>query len=115
MADVRKELNFCKQVGMRVLGVVENMRGLRVPLSALQQGMGMITDDSGADCTQQFFQQLGAKCPELLNMHLQVDVFGSGDSESCPERMARAFNVPYLGAIPMDSRVCAAGESGQNS
>ena len=25
MADVRKELNFCKKTGIRVLGVVENM------------------------------------------------------------------------------------------
>jgi Mrp family chromosome partitioning ATPase len=30
MADVRKELNFCKKVGIRVLGVVENMSGLVV-------------------------------------------------------------------------------------
>lgn len=31
--DVRKEINFCKKVGLRVLGVVENMSGLqqRVP------------------------------------------------------------------------------------
>ena len=27
LADVRKELNFCKKVGVRVLGVVENMGG----------------------------------------------------------------------------------------
>lgn len=27
MADVRKELNFCKKTGIPVLGVVENMAG----------------------------------------------------------------------------------------
>ena len=27
--DVRKEINFCKKVGLRVLGVVENMAGLQ--------------------------------------------------------------------------------------
>jgi Mrp family chromosome partitioning ATPase len=30
MADVRKEINFCKKTGVKVLGVVENMSGLRV-------------------------------------------------------------------------------------
>lgn len=31
MADVRKELNFCKKVGFRVIGVVENMSGFVCP------------------------------------------------------------------------------------
>jgi Mrp family chromosome partitioning ATPase len=30
-ADVRKELNFCKKVGLDVLGVVENMSGFVCP------------------------------------------------------------------------------------
>lgn len=30
MADVRKEINFCKKTGVPVLGVVENMSQLRV-------------------------------------------------------------------------------------
>lgn len=30
MADVRKELSFCKKTGLKVLGVVENMSGLTV-------------------------------------------------------------------------------------
>ena len=29
MADVRKELNFCKKTGIPVLGVVENMADIR--------------------------------------------------------------------------------------
>ena len=31
MADVRKELNFCKKVHLPVLGVVENMSGFVCP------------------------------------------------------------------------------------
>ncbi|RKP24609.1 P-loop containing nucleoside triphosphate hydrolase protein, partial [Syncephalis pseudoplumigaleata] len=31
LADVRKELNFCKKVGLRVLGVAENMAGFVCP------------------------------------------------------------------------------------
>lgn len=30
-ADVRKELNFCKKVGLEILGVVENMSGFVCP------------------------------------------------------------------------------------
>lgn len=31
LADVRKSINFCRQVRMEILGVVENMSGLRCP------------------------------------------------------------------------------------
>lgn len=31
--DVRKEINFCKKVGIKVLGVVENMSDLQVPIA----------------------------------------------------------------------------------
>ncbi|MEJ2725898.1 MAG: Mrp/NBP35 family ATP-binding protein [Deltaproteobacteria bacterium] len=31
LADVRKSINFCRQVKMRILGVVENMSGLACP------------------------------------------------------------------------------------
>ena len=31
LADVRKSINFCRQVNMDILGVVENMSGLRCP------------------------------------------------------------------------------------
>jgi Mrp family chromosome partitioning ATPase len=34
MADVRKELNFCKKTGLKVLGVVENMSGFLCPCCA---------------------------------------------------------------------------------
>jgi hypothetical protein len=30
-ADVRKEINFCKKVGLKILGVVENMSGFVCP------------------------------------------------------------------------------------
>ncbi|KAI3783668.1 hypothetical protein L1987_42754 [Smallanthus sonchifolius] len=33
LIDVRKEVSFCKKVGIRVLGVVENMSGLSQPVS----------------------------------------------------------------------------------
>ena len=31
LQDVRKEINFCRQTGIRVIGVIENMSGLTCP------------------------------------------------------------------------------------
>ena len=31
LADVRKSINFCRQVNMKILGLIENMSGLRCP------------------------------------------------------------------------------------
>ncbi|KAF2801721.1 P-loop containing nucleoside triphosphate hydrolase protein [Mytilinidion resinicola] len=63
ISDVKKELNFCKKVGLRVLGVVENMAGFVCP-----------------------------NCSECTN------VFSKGGGEI----MAREFEVPFLGSIPID-------------
>lgn len=63
ISDVKKELNFCKKVGIRVLGVVENMAGFVCP-----------------------------NCSECTN------VFSKGGGEV----MAREFEVPFLGSVPID-------------
>ncbi|KAF2269508.1 P-loop containing nucleoside triphosphate hydrolase protein [Lojkania enalia] len=62
-SDVKKELNFCKKTGIRVLGVVENMAGFVCP-----------------------------NCSECTN------VFSKGGGEV----MAREFEVPFLGSVPID-------------
>ena len=63
VSDVKKELNFCKKTGIRVLGVVENMAGFVCP-----------------------------NCSECTN------VFSKGGGEV----MARDFEVPFLGSVPID-------------
>jgi Mrp family chromosome partitioning ATPase len=35
LADVRKELNFCRKVGLPILGVIENMSGFICPHCAV--------------------------------------------------------------------------------
>jgi Mrp family chromosome partitioning ATPase len=73
LADVRKSINFCRQVNMKILGVVENMSG-----------------------------QLCPHCGE------QVPLFGQGGGE----KMARDMGVPFLGKIPADGKMVAAGDAG---
>lgn len=73
LADVRKSINFCRQVNMKILGVVENMSG-----------------------------QLCPHCGQ------QVPLFGQGGGE----KMARDMGVPFLGRIPADGKMVAAGDKG---
>ena len=54
MADVRKELNFCKKTSVPVLGIVENMSGLQMRVSDLtffRDNSSNIGSDENADCT----------------------------------------------------------------
>jgi len=73
VSDVKKELNFCKKTGIRVLGVIENMAGFVCP-----------------------------NCAECTN------VFSKGGGEV----MAREFEVPFLGSMPIDPAFVELVESG---
>ncbi|KAK5120771.1 cytosolic Fe-S cluster assembly factor cfd1 [Meristemomyces frigidus] len=63
ISDVKKEINFCRKTGVKILGVVENMAGFVCP-----------------------------NCSECTN------VFSKGGGEV----MAREFEVPFLGSVPID-------------
>lgn len=69
MADVRKELNFCRKTSLPVLGVVENMHSIRVPMAyaeaAAETGVRLV-DRAGVDRTDRYLAILREKCPELL-------------------------------------------------
>uniref|UniRef100_A0A6S9A5B6 Cytosolic Fe-S cluster assembly factor NUBP1 homolog n=1 Tax=Ditylum brightwellii TaxID=49249 RepID=A0A6S9A5B6_9STRA len=131
MADVRKELNFCKKTKVRVVGIVENMAGLQMKVEDLKflrvpiKEIEMATDDNesmeqdendnskkGAtvDCTQEVLDILRAKCPEVLNMVASADVFPP--SGGGPREMAQRFNAPYLGALPLDPNLLKSCEDG---
>ena len=119
MAEVRKELNFCKKTSVPVLGIVENMSGLQMRVSDLTffrdeitengRGVGSSTSSS-RDCTSDVLSLLREKCPEVLSMIASADVFpptGYG-----PRGMATKFNVPYLGTLPLDPNLLKACEDG---
>jgi Mrp family chromosome partitioning ATPase len=120
MADVRKELNFCKKTGITVLGVVENMADTTVPLaSALDSdktGVRFI-NASGEDVTAASVAALQKHCPELLECSLTTNLFRPSTdaaAESNPATMARRFGVPYLGHLPMDPNMMSCCERGEN-
>ena len=72
-AVVKKAISFARQIGVPIIGIVENMSGFVCP-----------------DC--------GAK----------IDIFRTGGGK----RIAEDLSVPYLGAIPIDPRICVEADSG---
>lgn len=74
ISDVKKEINFCKKTGVKVLGVIENMAGFVCP-----------------------------NCSECTN------VFSKGGGEV----MAKEFEVPFLGSVPIDPMFIRLVEEGE--
>ncbi|KAK1736560.1 cytosolic iron-sulfur cluster assembly factor NBP35 [Skeletonema marinoi] len=105
LADVRKELNFCKKTSVPVLGVIENMSGLQTRVSDMR-----FMNDESNDCTSDVLSLLKEKCPEVLNMMAITDVFPSAGTG--PEGMANKFGVPYLGKLPLDPNLLKSCEDG---
>ena len=110
MADVRKELSFCKKTGLAVLGIVENMAGYRARLDAPE--LRFVDGATGEDVSARARQILAEKVPELLEMRIAADIFPAAGGG--PAVMADTFGVPLLGSLPLDPallRACEAGES----
>ena len=116
LVDVRKELNFCAKQSLRVLGVVENMAPLRLPIDQLH-----FYDDDNNDVTETTLATPRAHCPQLLHASQRnngsaaaplvgIDVFPS--AEGGAEGMAKEFNVPFLGRVPLDPSITTASEMG---
>ena len=108
MADVRKELNFCAQTKLRVIGVVENMSGLSIPVEKAT----FFDRKTGKDETAEALAAIRAKCPELLRYDVFAQVFPQPETGG-PEQMSAKFDVPFLGRIPLDpslQRACEQGE-----
>ena len=105
LLDVRKELSFCKKTKLRVLGVVENMAGLLMPLTSLQ-----LRDASGADVTAASLALLREKCPELMQLSAFAEVFPPARGGA--EAMAHSFGAPFLGRVPLEPTITQACEAG---
>lgn len=110
--DVRKEINFCKKVGLRVLGVVENMSGLEVPLDKFNFSKA---GPNGEECdvTEDVIEELRKVAPHLLDgIIAKTEVFHVNGGGA--EYMAKKLNVPFLGRVPMDPTLSKASEEGKS-
>ena len=116
MADVRKELSFCKQTGIRVIGVAENMAPLSVPLSGLRFLHAPANDKAPKageeDVTAAFLKAVSERLPEFANVKVSVDVFPRPPNGGGPAGMASKFGVPFLGSVPLDPQLQRACDDG---
>jgi ATP-binding protein involved in chromosome partitioning len=70
---VKKAVGFSRQMGIPIIGVVENMSGFTCP-----------------------------------NCGTEINIFGTGGGQ----RIAEDLNVPFLGKIPIDPKICEEGDKG---
>ncbi|CAJ2675220.1 unnamed protein product [Trifolium pratense] len=111
LTDVSKGVNFCKRVGVKVLGVVENMSGLSQPISNLK--FIKITDNGEMeDVTEWTLEYMREKAPEMLNFIACSEVFDSSGGGAIT--MCNEMEVPFLGKVPLDPQLCKAAEEGRS-
>jgi Mrp family chromosome partitioning ATPase len=72
LADVRKSINFCKQVKMEMLGIVENMNGLKCP------HCGELIDLFMSDGGKKMAEKVGVK--HLASLPIEPEVVKKGDN-----------------------------------
>lgn len=107
IADVRKEVSFCRKVGIEILGVVENMSKLHVPFESL----GLL-DASGADVTPVVLAALRDAGIDTSGLTSETSVFRA--TRGGADELGRAMGIDILGRIPLDPLLCLAAESGKS-
>ncbi|KAK9272123.1 hypothetical protein L1049_002493 [Liquidambar formosana] len=111
LIDVRKEVSFCKKVGVQVLGVVENMSGLCQPVTEFKFTRMTETGEQ-KDVTEWVMEYMKEKAPEMLNLIACSEVFDSSGGGAA--KMCREMGVPFLGKVPLDPQLCRAAEEGRS-
>lgn len=108
LADVRKEINFCEKTKIPIMGLVENMGELELPLTKLQ----FQSKNDKSDITAQLMAVLEQNCPDLLaDANVKLNLFPP--SNGGPKAMAEQFKIPYWGIVPMDPQLLEACENGK--
>lgn len=110
LADVRKELNFCRKTAVPVLGVIENMGSFTCNLEQLNY-----VNRDGVDCTNTVLEILREKCPEALECVAKMQLFAgvSATGGDGAEQMATDHGVPFWGRLPLDPDLLKACEQGK--
>lgn len=74
-ADVRKELNFCKKVGLEILGVIENMSGFVCPHCS--ECTNVFSSGGGVVMAEQFGVEFLGKIPIDPSFNMMIESQGS--------------------------------------
>lgn len=93
LIDVRKEIAFCRELGIPIRGLVENMSGYKCRYCS--------------ECTNIFSRF-------VLRRHCVAasrDVVGASDGGRL---LAAELGLPFLGVVPIDVELAACEDAGQN-
>lgn len=95
LLDVRREIQFCRKTGIKILGLVENMSGFVCP-----------------NCTfeSQIFQASEFPISLFYRRFSLMILIATGGGRA----LAKEMGIPFLGAVPLDPRIgmaCDYGES----
>jgi Mrp family chromosome partitioning ATPase len=119
--DVRKEVSFCRKVGLAVLGVVENMAGLRLPAASPGLRFVLPGGEGGAsgngcedDVTARVLAALAAALPPGAAERLEVRAEVFTPSGGGAAAMCRALGLDLLGRVPLDPGLGRAAEEGRS-
>lgn len=98
------------QVGLKVLGVVENMSGLQQPVEGVRflQAPAGSSAQPPVDVTAAVLGALRQVAPDLGSLIVQSDVFRA--TRGGAESMAADMGVPFLGRVPLDPALSLAGQ-----
>jgi ATP-binding protein involved in chromosome partitioning len=90
LADVRKSINFCRQVNMKMLGVVENMSGQRCPHCGEQ--VPLFGQGGGEEMAREMDVPFLGRIPADAKM---VNAGDTGDLEGLTGQQDLEINVAY--------------------
>lgn len=94
LADVRKSINFCRQVGLKILGVVENMSGFACPHCG--GAIPLFGAGGGAQMAAQMDVPILGQLPIDPEM---VDAGDRGDLKGLADRTDLQINEAYDGVL----------------
>jgi ATP-binding protein involved in chromosome partitioning len=113
LADVRKSINFCRRVKMEILGLVENMSGLKCPYCG--EIIDVFKTQGGAATAKRENLRLLATLP------LEVEVVKEGDAgdlsflDNDELSIAREFNTMVDEIVSLtDPQTTSPGQNGKN-
>eukprot|EP00470_Lotharella_oceanica_P000693 CAMPEP_0170174104 /NCGR_PEP_ID=MMETSP0040_2-20121228/7360_1 /TAXON_ID=641309 /ORGANISM="Lotharella oceanica, Strain CCMP622" /LENGTH=368 /DNA_ID=CAMNT_0010415599 /DNA_START=224 /DNA_END=1327 /DNA_ORIENTATION=- len=118
IADVRKEIRFCEKVGIHILGVIENMRGLTAELPEIDSNIQMkptpetmprlVDVESGEDVTIDVMSVLKEKFPNR-RFGIRMDILPCQDGV---RDMCEEMDVRHLGSLAFDPNVARQCDEG---
>ncbi len=104
LADVRKSINFCRQVNMEILGLVENMSGLQCPYCG--KTINLFKSDGGAVTASREKLNLLGRLP----IEPEVVIAGDDGRVSIMENKNLGFTQAFNGVVDEVERLLGMGK-----